>query len=50
MIEKTMPGFHYKCIKVKDKAKILFSFYHIIETEKVYEDFYKYRELFAFNN
>ena len=46
--------FHYKCIKSKFDAKLLFtdtdSLVHEIKTKDVYEDFYKDKNLFDFSD
>ena len=49
-----MYEFHYKCIKSKFDAKLLFtdtdSLVYEIETEDVYEDFYQDKNLFDFSD
>ena len=49
-----MYEFHYKCIKSKFNAKLLFtdtdSLVYEIKTEDVYEDFYQDKNLFDPNN
>ena len=49
-----MYDFHYKCIKRKYDAKLLFtdtySLVYETETEDVYEDFYKDKNLFDFSD
>ena len=49
-----MYGFHYKCIKRKYNSKLLFtgrsSLVYEIETDDVYEDFYRDKNLFYFSD
>ena len=49
-----MYEFHYKCIKRKYNPKLLFtdrsSLIYEIETDDVYEDFYRDRNLFYFSD
>ena len=49
-----MYEFHYKCIKSKFNAKLLFtdtdSLVYEIKTEDVYEDFYQDKNLFDFSD
>ena len=49
-----MYEFHYKCIKIKFDAKLLFtdtdSLVYEIKTEETYEDFYGEKNLFHFND
>ena len=49
-----MYEFHYKCIKSKFDAKLLFtdtdSLVYEIKTEDVYEDFYEDKNLFDFSD
>ena len=49
-----MDEFHYKCIKSKFDANLLFtdtdSLVYEIKTEDVYEDFHKDKNLFGFSD